>query len=254
MITEKRFEVIINLLKEKEFLTLQELIKMTGCSASTIRRDLSKLQQQGKLQRVHGGATLKTTSLNEPKLSEKQGRNTQEKREIAKIAAAKVEDNDCIYIDAGSSTYEMVEYITADNIVVVTNGLTHVEPLLKKGFKTIIVGGDVKANTLASVGPKAIETIKRYHFDKVFIGMNGVDLEKGLTTPDEQEAYVKETAMKSGAQIYVLIDSSKFAHTYFADVQIPQNKHALLLTSEKALQRQDIKAYRNRFVIEGGQS
>lgn len=254
MITEKRFEVIINLLKEKEFLTLQELIEMTGCSASTIRRDLSKLQHQGKLQRVHGGATLKTTSLSEPKLSEKKGRNTQEKREIAKAAALKVEDNDCIYIDAGSSTYEMINYITAQNIVAVTNGLTHVEALLQKGFKTIVIGGEVKPNTLAAVGPKAIETIKRYHFDKVFIGMNGVDLEKGLSTPDEQEAYVKETAMQSGGQIFILLDSSKFAHTYFANVHLPKQKQALIVTSNKALQREDIKAYHKQFVLEGGQS
>ncbi|MFR6533910.1 MAG: DeoR family transcriptional regulator, partial [Staphylococcus simulans] len=75
MITQKRFELIIQLLKEKEFLTLQEIIDLTGCSASTIRRDLSKLQKMGKLQRVHGGATLKTTALSEPKMSEKKERN-----------------------------------------------------------------------------------------------------------------------------------------------------------------------------------
>ncbi|RIN76671.1 DeoR/GlpR family DNA-binding transcription regulator [Staphylococcus simulans] len=251
MITQKRFELIIQLLKEKEFLTLQEIIDLTGCSASTIRRDLSKLQKMGKLQRVHGGATLKTTALSEPKMSEKKERNLQEKREIAKIAAAQIEDHDCIYIDAGTSTYEMIEHITAQEIVAVTNGLTHVEALLQRGIKTLIIGGDVKASTLASVGPRAIETLKHYHFDKVFIGMNGMNAEGKLTTPDEQEAYVKETAMKVGHQIFVLLDSSKFGPTYFACVNVPKDIPFEILTSTKALKRSDMKTYRNHYSIRG---
>lgn len=253
MITEKRFELIIQLLKEKEFLTLQELIEMTDCSASTIRRDLSKLQKMGKLQRIHGGATLKTTTLSEPKLSEKRERNLKEKREIAKIAAQKVENYDCIYIDAGSTTYEMIEYLEAQDIVVVTNGLTHVEPLLKKGIKTLVIGGDVKASTLAAVGPRAIETLKHYHFDKVFIGMNGLDLDHGLTTPDEQEAYVKESAMKAGQEIFILLDSSKFNHTYFAGVTIPQDKNYAIITSNQALKHKDIQNYQNQYTFTKGE-
>lgn len=253
MITQKRFDLIIQLLKEKEFLTLQELIQMTGCSASTIRRDLSKLQKMGKLQRVHGGATLKNTALSEPEMSEKKERNIQEKREIGKLAAEQIEDRDCIYIDAGTTTFEMIDYIEAKEIVAVTNGLTHVEALLKRGIKTLIIGGDVKANTLASVGPRAIETLKHYHFDKVFIGMNGIDTEGRLTTPDEQEAYVKENAMKVGQHIFILIDSSKFGHTYFAGVSVNTKVPCDILTSAKALTRGDIKTYRNSYSIIGGQ-
>ncbi len=85
-------------------MTLQELIDRTGCSASTIRRDLSKLQQLGKLQRVHGGAMLKENRMIEANLTEKLATNLDEKKMIAKIAANQINDNECLFIDAGSST------------------------------------------------------------------------------------------------------------------------------------------------------
>ena len=84
MISEKRQNLILQELTQKDFLTLQDLVDRTGCSASTIRRDLSKLQNMGKLQRVHGGATIHQNRVKEPKLSEKRTQNLREKQEIAK--------------------------------------------------------------------------------------------------------------------------------------------------------------------------
>lgn len=214
IITEKRHELILEELSHKDFLTLQELIDRTGCSASTIRRDLSKLQQLGKLQRVHGGAMLKENRMVEANLTEKLATNLDEKKMIAKIAANQINDNECLFIDAGSSTLELIKYIQAKDIIVVTNGLTHVEALLKKGIKTIMLGGQVKENTLATIGSSAMEILRRYCFDKAFIGMNGLDIELGLTTPDEQEALVKQTAMSLANQSFVLIDHSKFNKVY----------------------------------------
>jgi len=184
MISEKRQSLILQELKKKDFLSLQELIERTGCSASTIRRDLSKLQQLGRLQRVHGGATLNSHRNQEPILSEKLSTNLKEKKEIGRNAALLIEDNDCIFMDAGSSTIEMIPFIKAQDIVVVTNGLSHVERLLQRGIKTLMIGGEVKATTFATVGASALEVLRRYCFDKAFIGMNGLDLNHGLTTPD----------------------------------------------------------------------
>ncbi len=133
---------------------------------------------------------------------------------IAKIAANQINDNECLFIDAGSSTLELIKYIQAKDIIVVTNGLTHVEALLKKGIKTIMLGGQVKENTLATIGSSAMEILRRYCFDS-FIGMNGLDIELGLTTPDEQEALVKQTAMSLANQSFVLIDHSKFNKSIF---------------------------------------
>lgn len=81
-----------------------------------------------------------------------------------------------------------------------------------------MLGGQVKENTLATIGSSAMEILRRYCFDKAFIGMNGLDIELGLTTPDEQEALVKQTAMSLANQSFVLIDHSKFNKVYFARV------------------------------------
>lgn len=218
MITEKRHELILTELAKKDFLTLQELIDRTGCSASTVRRDLSKLQQRGKLSRVHGGATLDTSSKLEPNLIDKRSQNLREKQAIGKLTANLIHDNDCIFIDAGSTTLEMIPYITARDLTVVTNGLTHVEELLKQGIKTFIVGGHVKSTTLATIGGSALDTLRRYRFDKAFLGINGIDVNHGLTTPDEQEALVKEYAMRLSQQSYVLADHTKYHRRYFAHV------------------------------------
>ena len=233
IITEKRHELILEELSHKDFLTLQELIDRTGCSASTIRRDLSKLQQLGKLQRVHGGAMLKENRMVEANLTEKLATNLDEKKMIAKIAANQINDNECLFIDAGSSTLELIKYIQAKDIIVVTNGLTHVEALLKKGIKTIMLGGQVKENTLATIGSSAMEILRRYCFDKAFIGMNGLDIELGLTTPDEQEALVKQTAMSLANQSFVLIDHSKFNKVYFA--RVPFLERTTVITYEKSI-------------------
>ncbi|HDB6060035.1 TPA: DeoR/GlpR transcriptional regulator [Staphylococcus aureus] len=250
IITEKRHELILEELSHKDFLTLQELIDRTGCSASTIRRDLSKLQQLGKLQRVHGGAMLKENRMIEANLTEKLATNLDEKKMIAKIAANQINDNECLFIDAGSSTLELIKYIQAKDIIVVTNGLTHVEALLKKGIKTIMLGGQVKENTLATIGSSAMEILRRYCFDKAFIGMNGLDIELGLTTPDEQEALVKQTAMSLANQSFVLIDHSKFNKVYFACV--PLLESTTIITSEKALNQESLKEYQQKYHFIGG--
>ena len=252
MISEKRQTLILQELAQKDFLTLQELIDRTGCSASTIRRDLSKLQKIGKLQRVHGGATLNQNRVVEPGLSEKLTKNLREKQEIAKQAAQEIQDKECIFLDAGSSTFEMIQYIDAKDIIVVTNGMTHVEELLKHGIKTLMIGGQVKATTMATVGANALETLRRYCFDRAFIGMNGIDLKYGLTTPDEQEALIKETAMKLSNEKYILVDQSKFNQVYFA--RVPLLDSTILITSQKALKNKVTDAYKTQFYFLGGKS
>lgn len=250
MTTEKRHELILTELSKKDFLTLQELIDRTGCSASTIRRDLSKLQNFGKLKRLHGGATLNQSSVLEPNLADKRGTNLKEKQEIGRIAASQIEDCDCVFLDAGSTTLEMIPFIKANDIIVVTNGLTHVEELLKYGIRTLIIGGEVKSTTFATVGASALETLKRYRFDKVFLGMNGIDLKYGLTTPDEQEAIIKHHAMELGTQVYVLIDHAKYEKVYFAHVPLEAN--VSLITSKKAMTNKYFRLFAEKYNFIGG--
>ena len=251
MISEKRQSLILQELKKKDFLSLQELIERTGCSASTIRRDLSRLQQLGRLQRVHGGATLNSHRNQEPILSEKLSTNLKEKREIGRKAAQLIEDNDYIFMDAGSSTIEMIPFIKAQGIVVVTNGLSHVERLLHRGIKTLMIGGEVKATTFATVGANALEVLRRYCFDKAFIGMNGLDLNHGLTTPDEKEALIKERAIHQATTSYVLLDHSKLDEIYFAHVST-KSCHVEYIVSEQLRHHNRYNEYKEKYHFLGG--
>ncbi|MCS4486438.1 DeoR/GlpR family DNA-binding transcription regulator [Staphylococcus americanisciuri] len=230
MLTDKRHALIIDVLEQHNFLSLQQLIDYTGSSASTIRRDLTKLQAEGLLTRVHGGAKLVALTT-EPELAMKRTQHIEEKIEIAKQAASLINDGDCLYLDAGSTTLEMIPYMSATDITVVTNGLTHVEALLKQGIRTYIVGGEMKPTTMAVVGTRAVNFLRNYCFNKVFLGINGIDATMGLTTPDEREALMKEVAIQQSQQTYVLADASKFNQTHFATVKAVEPP--IVITSEQ---------------------
>ncbi|MBA8759608.1 DeoR family transcriptional regulator [Staphylococcus schleiferi subsp. coagulans] len=250
MLTEKRHEMILDALAQHNFLSLQHLVEYTESSASTIRRDLSRLQEEGKLTRVHGGAKL-INNPKEPELYEKRTQHIEEKVAIAKKAAQLVNEGDCIYLDAGSTTLEMIPYLSAKEITVVTNGLSHVEGLLKQGIPTKFIGGDVKGNTLAVVGGRAVDFLKHYRFNKVFLGVNGIDIEAGFTTPDEREAIVKETAVSQAQQAYVLADTSKFNEQFLATIHTQERP--IIITSEKVKSINGYTQYDSHFEILGGQ-
>jgi DeoR family fructose operon transcriptional repressor len=161
---------------------------------------------------------------------EKSFKNLHEKRLIAKYAAGLVEEGDCIYLDAGSTNIEMIEFLTAKDIVVVTNGLMHVAPLINKGIATYLIGGFLKAKTNAFIGRGALASLDLYRFDKCFLGVNGIHPQFGFTTPDQEEAMVKQKAISLSRESYVLADSTKFSEISFA--KIADIHRAAIITNE----------------------
>ncbi|HJV16162.1 MAG TPA: DeoR/GlpR family DNA-binding transcription regulator [Bacillales bacterium] len=218
MLTEERHRLILQLLKEKNIVKIHELVDLTNTSESTIRRDLSQLEEDKFLKRIHGGASRLQGKLQEPSMVEKSSKNLHEKRQIAKYAASLVEAGDCIYLDAGSTVKEMIEFLPVKDIVVVTNGLMHVTPLLNKGIPTYLIGGFTKQNTNAIIGRGALSSFDLYQFDKCFMGVNGIHPQFGYTTPDQEEALVKQKAISRSRESYVLADETKFSEIAFAKI------------------------------------
>ena len=212
MLTEQRHEIILNLLSEKGSITVTELKDILNTSESTIRRDLNTLDEQGRLTKVFGGAVEKINgvSTTELSVSQKADVNTEEKKKIAMYAARLVVPNDFIYIDAGTTTEYLIDYLEEKNATYVTNAVTHARKLAIAGFKVILIGGELKGLTEAVVGNQAIITIDRMNFNKGFFGTNAVTRENGCTTPDANEALVKKMAMSHCRESYVLCDYSKF--------------------------------------------
>lgn len=217
MLTPDRHQLILKCLKEKSTVKIQELVDLTNSSESTIRRDLTLLEQENFLKRIHGGAAILQGKLQESSMIEKSTKNLQAKKQIAKHAASLIEEGDCIYLDAGTTAYEMIEYLP-EQIVVVTNGLMHVNSLLEKGIVTYLLGGLAKHKTMATIGRGALLSLENYRFDKCFMGVNGIHIEAGYTTPDQEEAMIKQKAIELSREVFVLADESKFAEIAFAKI------------------------------------
>lgn len=218
MLTEQRQELILKELNKKGIVKVNQLVEITNSSESTIRRDLSYLEQQNKLKRVHGGAALLEGRFNEESFKDKLVHNKKEKVSIAKYATSLIEEGDSIYLDAGTTTYEMAKLIDKKDILVVTNGVDNVDLLLERGIDVYILGGKIKPKTKAVVGSDALKNLEKFRFDKVFIGINSIHLEYGLTTPDTEEAIMKKRAIDNSTESFVLADHSKFDKISFVKV------------------------------------
>lgn len=212
-----RRQKILQILEEKNSVSLQYLVEVLDVSQATIRRDLSLLEEKNLIFRRHGGASKKTAARGlEPSFDSKIDEFLQDKKEVAKYVCEHfIENGQTIYLDAGTSSYYMIDYLKNRNITVVTNSIYHLRKLVEYKIHTIILGGNVKHSTQAIVGSSAFNQLSKYSFDACFIGCNGVDTEFGLSTADEQEAILKTKALKNSKNKYVLADISKFGHRKF---------------------------------------
>lgn len=212
MLAEERHATIVEIVNKNKSITITELCEMLDSSLSTIRRDLNTLAEQGKLIKVHGGAISKNENFTflEENIKEKERLYTEEKAAIAKYAASLVREGDFIFLDAGTTTEKMIEFLPEKNITFVTNGFIHTKKLAERGFKVYIPGGEIKLSTEAIVGAECVMTLSNYHFTKCFLGVNGISISGGFSTPDVNEAKVKSTVVSRSMKVYVLADHSKF--------------------------------------------
>lgn len=212
MLTQERFQAILNLLNEKDAVTVAELTQYLNTSESTIRRDLTTLDEMGKLKKVFGGATSvkQTAGVLESAVSSRESVMNSEKNAIAEYAASLIHDNDFVYIDAGTTTSRLVDYISNNKATYVTNGVLHARKLILKGLDAYMVGGKIKPITEAVVGATAIKSISGFNFTKSFMGTNGIDLEAGLTTPDIEESSIKKKVIEKSYMTFILADHTKF--------------------------------------------
>lgn len=213
MLTEERYEKILEILDKKGVVTVKEITEKLNSSDATTRRDFNALDKMGRLKKVHGGATKIIDSrfvIEEEDINTKENINKEEKNAVGKMAASLIEENDFVYIDAGTSTGAMIKYIDAKNVTFVTNGLYHALDLSKRGYKVFILAGETREMTGSVVGSEAVKSIQKYNFTKGFFGTNGIDIKAGYTTYKENEGLIKEAAIKKCKDAYVLTDSSKF--------------------------------------------
>jgi DeoR family transcriptional regulator, fructose operon transcriptional repressor len=232
MLAEERLSRIVSIVDAKKTVTIQDLSSELGTSESTIRRDLTTLDTSGRITKVFGGAVAKgiTFSTHDDSVISRESINHQEKETVARYAASLIKPNDFVYLDAGTTTGQIIKFLTEKQTVFVTNSFSHAKQLSDAGFRAYILGGEIKQSTEAVIGEEAIESLAKYNFTKGFWGTNGVSTTTGFSTPDINEALVKKAAMAKTQQKYIVCDSSKFSH--ISCVTFADFKQAVVITSK----------------------
>ncbi len=215
MLAQERRQVILEHLFEEGAASVSQLSAILDASEATIRRDLNVLAKEGKLNKVFGGATsIRQMGLVEEHVSLRETLMYEEKDRIAAYAASMIRDDDFVYIDSGTTTACMIPHLKNQKATYVTNGVAHAYRLLRAGFTVYMIGGRLRPATEAVVGAEAMHGLLKYNFTKAFMGTNGISPEKGFTTPDVEEANVKQLAIERSFVSFVLGDHSKFNRAF----------------------------------------
>lgn len=215
MLMEERLAQIVREVERRQIVTVQELMNILPISESTIRRDLTTLHARGQIVKIHGGAMAVDNEYftHESSVHDRKGLNQEEKIRIAKYAASLIHSDDFVFLDAGTTTSYIIDFLEDKHTKFVTNGLENTKKLAEKGFFVYILGGEYKPNTEAVVGDEAIRTLDRFNFTKGFWGANGISLTNGFSTPEIREGAIKTKAMARTRDCFIVGDASKFDQT-----------------------------------------
>ena len=206
----ERQQRILEIVDEQGVVRVNELSERFDVSVMTIRRDLVTLEDQGLLRRSHGGAVSRRRFQREPDYDQKGKRNRAEKRAIGALAATLVEPGETILVNSGSTTLEVLRHLPDVELRVVTSNAGAISALMASRVECIVLGGVYRQRSNSFVGGFAVQTLDNVYGSKAFIGVDGLDLDAGLTTPHHQEAEIaRQMIRRTRGEIIVLVDSSK---------------------------------------------
>lgn len=222
MLPTERRQRLLNQLAEVGVLAVPELSLRLEVSEATVRRDLQLLQEEGRLKRVHGGATVLSGlgDMAEPLHRDKVGAHDAEKRSIARVAAARIRDGDVIALDAGTTTLALAEELKHfEQLTVITNDLKIALNLADTpSIDVIIVGGSVRRSLYSVVGPLAERILATLNVGICFLGADAIDIDRGVTNASLSEVAVKRAMLATALQRVLLADHHKFDRLSLAEV------------------------------------
>ncbi|MFL6078618.1 MAG: DeoR/GlpR family DNA-binding transcription regulator [Ornithinibacter sp.] len=213
MLASQRRAAILSKVEETGAVRVSDLVEQLGVSDMTVRRDIERLDADGLLERVHGGAlALLPRATDEPGFSAKSSLMTAEKHAIALAAAGLVEPGATIGISAGTTTFEFARAIrNVPHLTVVTNSVPVAQLLHESGggSHVVVLTGGVRTPSDALVGPVAVSALQGLHVDRLFLGAHGIDRNAGLTTPNLVEAETNRALVRASRSVCVLADHTK---------------------------------------------
>ena len=189
-----------------------DLAKQFHTSQVTIRKDLDILHLKGLIHRTHGGALSATDgALEDPTLREKEKLHRKEKLQIAAAAARMVSEGQVVILDSGTTTTAIARALrNFQNLTIITNAVNIAAELSGSAVEVILSGGNLRKNSFSLVGPIAEETLHKLHADILFLGVDGFDVQHGISTPNLLESRVNRAMIEISKVVVAVCDSSKF--------------------------------------------
>ncbi len=220
MILSERQQYIIELLRRHSSVSVAELSKTMQVSEVTIRKDLTQMEQSKLLYRTHGKAVLLNPFIADRHINEKERNAAAEKLAISRHAASMISPGESIMIASGTTMHYLAREIKhTEKLTVVTSAVPVTTILLKEpASEVILLGGAVRQSSLSVVGPYAEKMLENFLCSKLFLGVDGIDFEFGLTTTNLMEASLNRAMMRAAQQTVVLADSSKFGRRGFSRI------------------------------------
>lgn len=216
MLPAERKRQIVDTVTEQDGCSVTELADLLDVSKATIRRDLRDLEDEGLVERSHGGALPVRTVASEQSYSQRGVKNLGAKRAIASRARREIQDDQVVFFDSGTTTMEVAKQAPSDvRFIAATNSPALALELTDNGHDVKLTGGTLRQQTQALVGPTGESFMERTNFDQVFLGTNAVAPDAGLTTPNEDEARMKQLMCEKAQRVVLVADATKFGRKSF---------------------------------------
>ena len=244
MLNEERRRHILEILNRDGRVLVVDLAKQFRTSQVTIRKDLDVLQAHGRIQRSHGGALpARESALDDPTLREKEKLHRKEKLQIAAAAVRMVREGQVVILDSGTTTTAIARALRKfQNLTIITNAVNIAAELSGSSLEVILTGGTLRKNSFSLVGPIAEETLRRLNGDILFLGVDGFDVQHGLTTPNLLEAKVNRAMMEVARIVVAVCDSSKFGRRTLSLIAPSSAAHYLI--TDRGVSKPDLAAVR----------
>ena len=220
-----RQEMILEQIQSTGKMRVAEFSRKTGVSEVTIRKDLVRLEREGALTRVHGGAVAVKNASAEHNYAERRNAKRAEKTKIARMTAHLVNDGDSVIINVGTTSEYVVEELKSKrDLIVITNAFPIISRLINTpNITSFFLGGCLEQNMQITIGDNVIEQLSRYTADKLIMGMDGVDLSLGLMSRNHVEDYIMHKMIAQSKERILVVDDSKLGRSSFihiADIDV----------------------------------
>jgi DeoR/GlpR family transcriptional regulator of sugar metabolism len=224
MFPAERQRKIIDILMIKKTAKITDLAEELNVSIDTLRRDLNLLTKQEKIEKVYGGVKLVESTFGESTIDERMISSLKEKESIAQTCSEYIRDGDCIFLDSGSTTYQIAKYIKNKNrLTVVTNSIPVILELMNSDVEVIIIGGKVRKNEKSVVTYDYLFNFNELNISKAFICASGITADKGISDYNLEEAITRKKIIELSKEVYVAADHSKFGKDVTVSVSSLKN-------------------------------